>query len=161
MSLHVSNRSGARRVRECMALAALAAFLCPAAHALIVSCTVTASAVAFGIYTPLTTAPSTGTISLICVVVIPESVTIALTTGASGTFAARTMSSGAGTLSYNLYTDAGHSVIWGDGSGGSSTVMLPITSLGLANATVYGQIPSQDPAPGISYTDTITVSVSY
>jgi spore coat protein U-like protein len=162
MSRPVSRRSAIRRARACLTLAGLAVFLCPAAHALITSCTVTATAVAFGTYIPLTTATSTGTLSLSCDVVLPSSVTIALSTGASNTFAARTMSNGTSTLSYNLYTTAANNVIWGNGSGSSSTVMLML-NIGLpttATATVYGLVPSQDPAPG-SYTDTITVSVSY
>jgi spore coat protein U-like protein len=162
LSRHVLNLIRARRVRDCMALATLAAFFCPAAHALITSCTVTASGVAFGTYTPLTTLTSTGTVNLSCVVVLPETVSVALSTGASGSFALRTMTSSATTLAYNLYTTAANNVVWGDGTGGSQTVMLSL-GIGLptmATATVYGLVPSQDPAPG-SYNDVITVSVSY
>ena len=93
---------------------------------------------------------------------LPETVSIALSTGASGNFALRTMTSGVAILSYNLYTTASNNVVWGDGTGGSQIMMLSL-GIGLptmATATVYGLVPSQDPAPG-SYTDTITVSVSY
>jgi spore coat protein U-like protein len=163
MSRHVSSPSGAHRVRKYVALAALAAFVCPAAHALAVSCSVTASAIAFGTYTPLTASPSTGTISITCVSVVGTSpATIGLDKGASITFAARIMSSGGNTLSYNLYLDAAHTQIWGDGTGGSLVDMLNLTQglLTTTNATVYALVPSQDPAAG-SYTDTITVTVSY
>jgi spore coat protein U-like protein len=152
----------ARGVRARTVLTVLAAFLCPPAHALITSCTVTASGVLFGIYTPLTNAISTGTVNLSCVVVLPETVPVALSTGASGSYAQRTMTSGANTLTYNLYTTAANNVVWGDGSGGSQVIMLSL-GIGLptmATATVYGLVPSQDPAPG-SYNDVITVSVSY
>jgi spore coat protein U-like protein len=165
MTRRASCRSVARRAREYIALAALAAFFCPAAHALALNCSVTASAVAFGTYTPLTTAPSTGTISITCLSVVgPSPATITLSTGASGTFAARTMASGGHTLTYNLYLDAAHSQIWGDGSGVSlkDTLNLNQGVLGsTTTATVYGLVPSQDPAPAASYTDTIIVTVSY
>jgi|GEM_PF-4940072 len=54
--------------------------------------------------------------------------------------------------------------VWGDGTGGSvvvnATVSVPIIGSGQTNVTVYGQIPSQDPAPG-ACADTITVTVAY
>jgi spore coat protein U-like protein len=165
MTRHASIRSGARRAREYIALAALAAFFCPAAHALALNCSVTASAVAFGTYTPLTTVPSTGTITITCLSVVgPSPATITLSAGASGTFAARTMTSAGNTLSYNLYLDAAHTQIWGTGSGVSlaDTLSLNQGALGsTTTATVYGLVPSQDPAPGANYTDNITVTVSY
>ena len=168
MTLHVSNRSGARRTRGYIALAALAAFFCPAAHAIVLgACTASASGVAFGTYTPLTILPSTGTITVMCTLVLgSSSATIDLSTGGSNTFSARTMFSGANTLSYNLYLDAAHSMVWGDGTGGSQPGTLTINGLGnvTANATIYALIPSQDPAaplPVNNYTDTIMVTVSY
>lgn len=165
MSWPSSNRSRVRRVRACVALTTLAVLVCPAAHATVNGmCTVTATAVAFGTYSPLTTATSTGTISVVCTGVVgSSSATAALSSGTSGTFTARTMSNGTGgTLSYNLYTIAADSVVWGDGTGGSQTQTLTINGMGkvTVNATVYGFVPSQDPAPG-SYSDTITVTVNY
>lgn len=165
MSGPAGNRSAVRRARACLALATLAVFMCPAAHALVLgACTVTATAVAFGTYTPLTTNTSTGTISVSCTLVVGSSTaTATLSSGMSGTFTARTMSNGSGgTLSYNLYTTAADNVVWGDGSGGSQPQTLTINGLGnvTVNATVYGLMPSQDPHPG-SYSDTITVSVNY
>jgi spore coat protein U-like protein len=163
MSEYTSNRSGARRVRACLALTALAAFICRPAHALVTSCTVAATTVVFGVYTPLTSASSTGTLTLTCDVVLSSSVTISLTTGASGTFTQRTMTSGANTLGYNLYIDAAHTIVWGDGTGVSKTDMVTVATgvPSTTNVTVYGLVPSQDPAPG-SYSDAIiTVSVAY
>ncbi|HTD13115.1 MAG TPA: spore coat U domain-containing protein [Steroidobacteraceae bacterium] len=164
MSWQFRNRSGARRACGCLALAALGAFLCPAAHAVAVACSVSASAVAFGTYTPLTIAASTGTITITCLSVVgPSPATITLSPGASSTFTARTMSSGGNTLSYNLYLDAAHTQVWGDGTGVSMADNLNLTQGLVApttTATVFGLVPSQDPAPG-AYTDTITVTVSY
>lgn len=164
MTRHASIRSRAHRARGYITLAALAAFFCPAAHALALSCSVTATAVAFGTYTPLTSAPSTGTITITCLSVVgPSPATITLSAGASNSFAPRKMASGGNTLSYNLYQDSARSVIWGDGTGGSMAETLNLTQgvLGATTtATVYGLIPSQDPAPGV-YADTIMVTVAY
>jgi spore coat protein U-like protein len=133
------------------------------------SCSVAATAVGFGVYTPLTQLNSTGTVSVTCSgVSLPTlvPVVIALNAGSGGgTFAARLMASGANTLSYNLYTDSNAMNIWGDGTGGSvvanATVSVPIIGSGQTNVTVFGRIPAtQDPAPS-AYTDTITVTVSY
>ena len=161
--------AGARWVPACTALAAL---VCPAVQAAIVSCTaVTASGVAFGTYNPTaaTALTSTGTVTVTCNVLtgLPaNTVTIDLSTGASNSYSTRTLSSGTGTLNYNLYVDSADTQIWGNGSGGSVTETLTVgslTSVGLvmATATVYGLVPAlQDPSPG-SYTDTITVTVNY
>jgi spore coat protein U-like protein len=87
---------------------------------------------------------------------------IALNGGTSGNVAARTMvrSGGGGTVNYQLYTDAGRSQAWGDGSGGTT---MP-TGTGTGNAVViqvYGRVPAQTtPAPG-SYSDTITATISF
>jgi spore coat protein U-like protein len=72
------------------------------------------------------------------------------------------MANGTDMLSYNLYTDAGHTMIWGDGSGGTSTNSFGgLISLGSTSFTVYGRVPKgQYPMPG-SFTDTITVTVTY
>jgi spore coat protein U-like protein len=164
VSGQVRNRSRAHRVRECLALAALAAFFCPAAHALAANCSASATGVAFATYTPLTIATSTATITISCTLVTaPAPATITLSAGASNSFAARTMVLGGNTLTYNLYVDAAHTQIWGDGTGGSVTDTVNLTP-GLfptTNVTVYGLMPSQDPAPGVGYTDNITVTVSY
>ena len=88
-----------------------------------------------------------------------------LSTGLSADYATRLMdgdSNASQQLQYNLYTDSGHSTIWGDGSG--STVNVSGVGLGLLTSnthTVYGEIPiEQDVQPQV-YRDTITVTVGY
>jgi spore coat protein U-like protein len=75
------------------------------------------------------------------------------------------MTSGTGTLQYNLYTTAALTTVFGDTSG--STGQDAGTGTGMANAltyTVYGQLPdsatNQASTPA-TYTDTITVTVTY
>jgi spore coat protein U-like protein len=83
-------------------------------------------------------------------------------TGTGATVAARKMT-GAGaspaTLTYALYQDSGRSTIWGN------TVDLD-RATGTGNGddqvlTVYGRIPSQTAPKPDSYSDTITVTVTF
>ena len=140
--------------------------LCPQAYAVILGqCTASASGVAFGIYDPLspTALASTATVSVSCSLVATASdITIDLRTGASGSYASRSLLNGPSSLSYNLYQDSAHTQIWGNGTGGSTEFAGKVTpGKPSVSATVYGLLPaSQDVAPG-SYTDTITVTVNY
>ncbi len=147
----------------CAALALLGA---PRVHAgTIASCTVSATGVAFGIYTPLQAAPLdvNGTINIACTGVTGRNtVTIDLSAGASNNYVMRTLTAGIYTLNYNLYFDAAYTQVWGNGTGGSvqgtATIRRRTPNVSLP---VYGAIAaSQDPAPG-SYGDTIVVTVNY
>lgn len=144
-------------------LCAILALIAPAARA-VISCTAAASSVAFGTYTPLQTSAleADGTITVSCTGALFDTATVSLSPGSSGTYTNRTLTSGASILNYNLYTSGAYSTVWGNGSGSSSTVQTLIWFFApTATLTVYGAIASgQDPAPG-SYTDTITVTVSY
>ncbi|RZM31611.1 MAG: SCPU domain-containing protein, partial [Sphingomonas sp.] len=65
---------------------------------------------------------------------------------------------------YQLYADPARTQIWGDGSGGSSTVrsfdIIPLLG-GSSTYQIYGRIPANlSPRPG-AYNDTITITVSY
>ncbi|MDE2069775.1 MAG: spore coat protein U domain-containing protein [Gammaproteobacteria bacterium] len=132
------------------------------------SCTISSTAVNFGNYNPLNVASVTGTSTLTfqCPSGVPRSgitYTISLSSG-SGTYVQRTLTSGGNVLNYNLYTDSTLTTVWGDGSSGSTTVSTtvsrPQARAGVTN-TVYGNIPAQqDMIPG-SYTDTITVTVTF
>lgn len=131
------------------------------------SCTVTATGVSFGNYNVLTTTPNdaTGTVRVTCILLLDlaGSFTVDLSTGASGSYAARTLRNGANNLSYNLYTDAARAQLWGNGTGGSNRVVQNFAGLLLVDRsyTVYGRIPArQNVRPG-SYSDTIIVTVTY
>jgi spore coat protein U-like protein len=69
------------------------------------------------------------------------------------------MRSGANVLTYNLYTSAARTVIWGDGTGGSSTISARSNSTTILD--LFGQIPAgQDVGVG-TYTDSITTTVIF
>lgn len=125
------------------------------------SCTVTGGvALAFGVVTPGTQRDGTVSIGATCTVGTPYTLALDAGTGSSATVAVRRMTSGSDTLEYALYRDAGRSVLWGDGSAGTST--LSSTGTGLAQSfTVYGRVPSSASAAVGVYTDTITVTASY
>jgi len=148
-----------------VALALAGACVCPAAYAAIASCTVTASGVVFGVYTPLQAGSldSNGTINIACTGVSGRNtITIDLSTGVSNNYLTRTLVAGAFTLNYDLYLDAAYTQVWGNGTGGSAQATARIRRrTPNATLTVYGAVAArQDPAPG-SYTDNITVSVNY
>lgn len=158
-------RVAAWRVLSLWLLLALGALAAPAVHAQIGSCTVSASGVVYGTYTPLQAGPlaSNGSINIACSAITHHTtITIDLTTGASGSYLNRTLTSGANALKYNLYLDAANTQIWGNGTGGSVEASAVIRRRApTVTLTVYGAVAaSQDPAPG-GYTDNITVSVNY
>ena len=98
---------------------------------------------------------STGTIDVSCSSSVNYS--IALSSGA-GTMGSRAMINGAYLLSYNLYDSAARSNVWGDGSAGSSTVSATAQT---RSHTIYGRIPARQNVHVGSYTDSITVTVTY
>ena len=120
-------------------------------------CTVTVVNVAFGGYDVFQQqdTETTGSVNVTCD--SSASYTISLSAGL-GTFAARAMLSGSQQLSYNLFTDPQRLTIWGDGSSGTATVSASGTG---ASYTVYGMIPARQNVPAGTYSDTITVTVTY
>ena len=132
------------------------------------NCAVTSNPLAFGNYTPNSGAlTGNTTIKVNCTKGSAFTVSLNAGTTTGGTVAQRLMTDGTNTLQYNLYKDAGLSTIFGDGSGGSATQTDNGKGMSPASAwsyTVYGSLPdsatNQDAPPG-SYTDKITVTVSY
>jgi spore coat protein U-like protein len=146
--------------------------LLPALAGAAVSCTVSATGPVFGIYNPLSASPTyaNGQVQATCTLLGGGSTTVSLvssySTGNSGSYALRSMVTGANKLSYNLYFDAAYTQIRGDGTGGSQTggaslSLNPGNPTQTAMSTIYGRIPAgQDVAAG-AYTDTIVVTITY
>lgn len=125
----------------------------------VASCTVVGSAIAFGAYTQ-TVVNQTGTITVLCTNGTAYNVGLDAGTGTGASVSNRKMSaSGGGTLNYALYRDSARSNNWGSTIG---TDTVTGTGSGLTQTlTVYGQIPaSQTPLAG-SYSDTVTVTLTY
>lgn len=135
------------------------------------SCSVSTTPVAFGGYDPLSGAPqdATGNVRVTCGGVLGLLVPfdIALDGGSFGAGSSpRQMASGANRLSYDLYTSAAHTVLWGDGSGAGQVVTGSVTIILLggtsADHAIYGRIPGgQTSVPPGSYGDVVTVTVTY
>ena len=151
----------------------LMAILAPFSRAAVtVNCTASAGGIAFGIYNPLSAVAnaSTGTLQVTCNGTgngkTPVTLDVTLSSGLSGTYSTRKMFSGVNTLNYNIFWSTAYNQIIGDGSGGSvaGSVGQFLVAAGGSNVvteTFYGLIPaSQDVAPG-SYSDVITVTVTY
>jgi spore coat protein U-like protein len=125
------------------------------------ACTISATDLAFGTYSPTAALPTdaSSTVTTTCTLDGPYSIGLNAGTGAGATVAARNMTSGTNTLTYSLYQDAAHQVVWGN-TIGTDTVALVGTGLA-QNTTVFGRIPAlQNVAVG-SYTDTITATVTF
>ncbi|HZZ92374.1 MAG TPA: spore coat U domain-containing protein [Usitatibacter sp.] len=120
-------------------------------------CNVGAQGVAFGTYDVFSSqgVDSTGNIAVTCDVSTPYA--IAMSPG-QGTYALRSMASGTYRLGYNLFTDASRATVWGDGTGGSSTVS---GSTAAANYTVFGRIPARQNAHVGAYADSVTITLTF
>jgi spore coat protein U-like protein len=79
----------------------------------------------------------------------------------SGTISGRQMaqSPGSGRLNYNIYKDGGYSALWGDGTAGTTPLLVSPTGAN-TSVPVYGKIdPGQD-APVGNYQDSVVMSVN-
>lgn len=141
-------------------------------------CTITLSPINFGVYDPIETTANldlNGNVRVGCIlnplnpfeISFGAQITIRLSQGSSGSYAARTMRQGAASiLQYNLYTTAARAIVWGDGSGGTQVVSGAVGGLlsgqpNPRNFPVFGRLPpAQNPAVG-AHTDTITVTVMF
>jgi spore coat protein U-like protein len=135
------------------------------------SCLVSATSIVFGVYNPLNTVAtqSTGSWTVTCTANGSGSATVSgtvrLSTGSSGSFFPRKMTSGVNTLAYNIYTSSADAQIMGDGSGGTSELTGSGTvSSGqqyIVSATMYGSLPPLQDVPPGHYTDALIVTVVY
>jgi spore coat protein U-like protein len=136
-----------------------ASLLASAFEASAATCTVTSSGPQFGTYdlsapTPLDAA---GSLDFRCNE--PSAVSVSISTGGSGSYSPRAMRSGAATLQYNLYTNAGRTQVWGDGTGGTSARFVG-ASRG-QSLPIFGRIPPlQDVASG-AYADTLVATFNF
>src|SRR5262249_25524178 len=122
----------------------------------------TGPTLAFGNVNPLGNTDAQGDITWVCANGFNTS--IKLGAGGSGSIGARTMAKVGGTLAYQLYTDSARTTVFGDGTGGSSTVAVSGTGYATpANVTVYGRVlaAAAGAAPVGSYTDTVVVTIVF
>jgi spore coat protein U-like protein len=118
--------------------------------------------VGFGDYSIFSTAPNNsgvGSLRINCNGGQKHSIVVTLSAGHSNGYAQREMTSGRNSLKYNIYTSAARSVVWGDGTGGSSKMIVDGDKSTILD--VFGQIPAGQDAGVGSYTDNILVTVEF
>ena len=133
------------------------------------SCTVTNSGISFGSYDPLSSDPrdTNANIQNTCIGSGGENVsyTIGVTEVSGGGGANLNLSNGPSHLQYNLYLNGGRTIIWGDGTNGTTTIQDSLTIVsGSINKsyTIYGRIfGGQYTATPGSYLDQLVITVSY
>lgn len=129
------------------------------------NCIIAAQALSFGSYDASAAKSGSSDLTVRCSKGTPY--TVKLSAGLTGTFAQRLLTSGSNSLQYNLFTTSALSSVWGDGSGGTSTLGGTGAGLAIGSAithTVHGEVPnslSNQDAPAGNYSDTITVTVEY
>ena len=132
------------------------------------NCTISTSPVAFGAYDPVSTNASspltgTGAVNVTCTSGASTSVTLGqgsnAGTGSSDAVPVRRLNDGSTNyLSYQLYSDNGHSTVWGNTSGTG----VAHTGTGTQTAiTVYGSVAAGQNVPSGSYSDTVVATVTF
>ena len=130
------------------------------------ACSVAATGVNFGIYDVFdtTAVDSTGTVTVTC---DDKTRNITVTIGQStysGVFDPRQMKNltSAYLLNYNLYTDKKKKSVWGDGTGGTDTVVIKNVKKNKAKTlTGYGSIPPSQNVSAGTYSDILTVTIIF
>jgi spore coat protein U-like protein len=125
------------------------------------SCVInSASTLNFGSQGVLTAAVNaTSTIQVQCTNTTPYNIGLNQGTATGATVTTRKMTNAGNTISYSLYSNAGMTTNWGNTVG---TDTVSATGNGAAQSyTVYGQVPAQTTPAAATYTDTITVTVTY
>ncbi len=101
----------------------------------------------------------TSTVQVQCTNTTPYNIGLDAGTGTGATVATRKMTNGSNTINYALYSNAGRTTLWGNTVG---TDTVAGTGSGAAQSyTVYGRVPAQTTPAAATYTDTITVTVTY
>lgn len=125
------------------------------------TCTVvSASAINFGTMSSIpASVDQTSTLTVNCSNTTPYVISLGVGGGAGATTAVRKMTNAGNTVNYSLYRDAGYTQLWGASSGVD-------TLAGTGNAanqalTIYGRVPTQTVPPPGTYTDAVTVTITY
>jgi len=103
---------------------------------------------------------ATTTFNVQCTSTTTYNVGLSAGTTTGGTTTTRLLTDGAShTIQYKLYQDSSRTVNWGNTVG---TDTAAGTGNGASQAvTIYAQVPAQSTPPPATYTDTITVTVTY
>lgn len=137
-----------------VALVALGALL--ASEPALAQCQVSLNGVSFGSVSPGTRTDGTGRVRVDCDT--PASYAVAI---ASAGGQRRMNGPNGATLRYELYSDAGRHIVWGDGNGAGDPLAASSNGTSTDTFTIYGAIPSQPSAPPGDYADAALVTLSF
>ena len=127
-------------------------------------CTLSVTGVNFSPYDVLAPAPNdtVGNLAISCDEVPPPGVTVSIgASPTSGGFSPRRMRGTFDLLDYNLYTEARHANVWGDGTNSTNTVSVRVPRNNPATLKIYGRIPPQQNVSAGSYADTLVVTINW
>jgi spore coat protein U-like protein len=80
-------------------------------------------------------------------------------TTAGGTTATRLMTDGSATVSYQMFSNAARTINWGNTVG--TDTISDIGTGSNKSYTIFGRVPSQVTPAAATYTDTVTVTITY
>jgi spore coat protein U-like protein len=156
-----------RAARSALILALLAGPASAQDRGSITSCRVSVDPVAFGSFSGARI-DATGRVTITCDGKGSNNlITIGLTNGRANSFVPRQMFGGPNLerLEYNLYTDAAHTTIWGNGQGETRLQFRRFDFQGPATETavltIFGSMPDQAPPSPGQYADSISVAVIF
>jgi spore coat protein U-like protein len=134
---------------------------------LLKSCVLSAiSPVAFGNVTVTSlmgNVTATGGLSVQCTDTTPYTVGLdnGQGSGVTGPAARKMTGPGGATLTYGLYQDSAHSLVWGNTTGTGGNTQGGTGSGNVTAYTVYGLMPPQTTPTAGSYSDTVGITVTY
>ena len=129
----------------------------------VANCTVSTTALGFGSVDTLSgsNVDGAGSLSVTCTNGTTWTAAAGVGAGTGATFVSRRLTAGANLLNYNLFTTAGRTIVWGDGTGATATLAGTGTGT-VQSVSVYGRVGSgQTSVPAGSYADTVAVTVTY
>lgn len=135
-------------------------------------CLVLTSPMSFGLYDTISPVhnDSTATVTVSCTpglgspLTTPYTLTVAGTGGAGDSV--RSIAAGSHRLYYQVYKDAGRSLVWGNGSSSGPGMAGSVTSAatlvpGLQTHTAYTRLPARQAVPAAIYLGTLLVTIDY
>ncbi len=126
-------------------------------------CIIGGATLGFGVYNPTAAVATTATttVTLTCSLGTLYNIGMSAGAGANATTTLRVMTATGGTLGYRLFRDVGLTLNWGN-TVGTDTLSGTSSATSLINTiNIYGQIPAGEAAAIGSYTDTVTMTVTY
>lgn len=125
-------------------------------------CRTTVTSFSFGSFSPLSHAgrSTQGYVTFSCPSAVAD---VELSAGDAGQFVARRMTAddaSRSAIAYNIYLDASHTIVFGDGTEGSSTY-VPGANVLTGSFPIYGEIAAAQPLlPAASYSDSVSITVN-